>query len=154
MKVKGFSNNTLVVSTTHECKTALFLRPMNYVIFITYLKVFHVLQILIIKENLNTLKALFKTQKLSQVVIKVEKMFDVRVWYTMFLKGRFIIDLYIFTPMVGSHKDLLGQKKVLTQKRRLNHKGLTCQTNISFYFIDFLVGKNQGKYFEIGQIIF
>lgn len=154
MKVKGFSNNTLVVSTTHECKTALFLRPMNYVIFITYLKVFHVLQILIIKENLKTLKAFFKTQKLSEVVIKVEKMFDVRVWYTMFLKGRFIEDLYIFTPMVGSHKDLLGQKKVLTQKRRLNHKSLTCQTNIPFYFIDFLVGKNQGKYFEIGQIIF
>ena len=41
-------------------------------------------------------------------------MFDDRVWYTMFLKGRFIVDLYIFTPMVGSRRDLLGQKKVST----------------------------------------
>ena len=41
-------------------------------------------------------------------------MIDVRVWYTMFLTGRFIVDLYIFTSMVGSHRDLLEQKKVLT----------------------------------------
>ena len=41
-------------------------------------------------------------------------MIDVRVWYTMFVTGRFIVDLYIFTSMVGSHRDLLQQKKVLT----------------------------------------
>ena len=49
----------------------------------------------------------------------------------MFLTWRFIVDLYIFTSMVGSHRDLLEQKKVLTLKKRLNQKGLTCYNNIA-----------------------
>ena len=76
MKVWEFSNNTLVVSTTHECKTVLLLRPMNYVIFIKFfMSCRFSLIVLLIKENLKILKAFLKTWKLSEVVIKVEKMF-------------------------------------------------------------------------------